>query len=122
MRSFAITCVIFLVMIVAVLNNALYISRTIDELITTLRFVDVLDPVKSQLQLQGLQTQWEKEKKYIQASVSHLKVDTVSDLISSLLIYNGYGNRVEYEKTAALLRAALEELQLLEEFSAINIF
>ncbi len=122
MRSFAITCIIFLVMVAAVLNNARYVSQTVDELITTLQLATASEPAERRLQLQGLQLQWEKEKKYIQASISHLKVDIVSDLISSLLIYNEYGNRMEYEKTAALLRAAFEEFRLLEDFSAANIF
>ena len=122
MRSFVITCIIFLVMIAAILNNSLYINRTVDELIATIQSTDPSDFEESQIRLSGLQIQWEKEKKYVQGSVSHLKIDTVSDLISSLLIYNKHKNREEYEKTAALLCAALEELRLLEKISADNIF
>lgn len=121
MKSFAATCIIFLVMLIAVFNNSRYISRTVDDLTASLEFIDLTNAKESEVRLDGLKRKWEKEKKYIQGSVSHLKIDTVSDLISSLLIYYKHGNAEEYEKTAALLRAALEELRLLEEFSAENI-
>lgn len=122
MRSFLITCSIFLAMIVFVLCNALYINRTVDEFITTLQITVPNGSSESTIRLQKLQNRWEKDKKYVQASVSHLKIDAVSNLISSLLIYNEFENQEEYKKTAALLCAALEELRLLEKFSAENIF
>ncbi len=122
MKSFAFACLIFLLMIAAIISNAIYINQTVDDFIVTLQFVDSSDNVDSHIKLEGLQIKWEKEKKYIQASVSHKKIDTVSDLLTSLLIYNKHGNPEEYERTAELLRIAFEELRLLEDFSAANIF
>ncbi len=122
MRSFAITLLLALVMILSVLNNSIYINRVVDEMVTVLAFEEPSASLQSPAKLEGLQIKWEKEKRRIQVSVTHLKIDTVSNLISSLLIYNEHGEWVEYKKTAALLRAALEEIRQLEKFSAENIF
>lgn len=122
MKSLAAVSVLFLLMLAVILGNSAYINRVVDELAVTLQYANSENETESNTKLQALRTQWEKEKIYIQASVAHKKIDTVSDLITSLLIYKRYGNQEEYEKTAELLRFALEELRLLEEFSAVNIF
>ena len=120
MKTFIAVSVLFLLMIAVIFGNAVYINKVVDELTVALRYAEFEG--KTESNLQALRLQWEKEKIYIQASVTHKKIDTVNELITSLLIYNRYGNREEYEKTAELLRHALEELRLLEEFSAVNIF
>ncbi|MBE6662223.1 MAG: DUF4363 family protein [Ruminococcaceae bacterium] len=122
MKSLAAVSVLFLLMLAVILGNSAYINRVVDELAVTLQYANSENETESNTKLQALRTQWEKEKIYIQASVAHKKIDTVSDLITSLLIYKRYGNQEEYEKTAELLRFAFEELRLLEEFSAVNIF
>jgi len=121
-KSLAAVSVLFLLMLAVILGNSAYINRVVDELAVTLQYANSENETESNTKLQALRTQWEKEKIYIQASVAHKKIDTVSDLITSLLIYKRYGNQEEYEKTAELLRFAFEELRLLEEFSAVNIF
>jgi len=122
MKSFVAISVIFLLMIAVIASNAVYMNEAVDDFIVTLQFVDESENIDSMTKLEGLQIKWEKEKNYIQASVSHKKIDTINDLLISLLIYKRYGNQEEYEKTAELLRVAFEELRLLEEFSAVNIF
>ena len=122
MKTFITVSALFLLMLVIILENAAYVNRVVDELTVTLQYATSENEIESNTKLQALRVQWEKEKIYIQASVAHKKIDTVNDLITSLLIYNEYGNREEYKKTAELLRCALEELRLLEEFSAVNIF
>ncbi len=122
MKSLATVCIIFFLMIAVIVSNAIYINKAVEEFIVTLQFADFSDDVDSTTKLEGIQVKWEKEKNYIQASVSHEKIDTISDLLTSLLIYKRHENREEYEKTAELLRRAFEELRLLEELSAVNIF
>lgn len=122
MKSFAAACMIFIVMLAAIIGNAAYINKTVDDFVVALQFANDGPQEESNIKLQGLKIKWEKEKNYIQASVSHHKIDTVNDLISSLLIYKEHGEKTEYERTAELLRIAFEELRLLEEVSAVNIF
>ncbi len=122
MKTFVAVSAIFLLMLAVIRGNAVYINRVVDELTVTLQYANSENEIESNTKLQALRIQWEKEKSYIQASVAHKKIDTVSDLITSLLIYKRYGNQEEYEKTAELLRCAFEELRLLENFSAVNIF
>ncbi|MBO5305435.1 MAG: DUF4363 family protein [Clostridia bacterium] len=122
MKAFAAVCVFFSLMIAVIVGNAIYINRTVDDFIVTLKYAEFPDGTNAPTDLEGIRIKWEKEKNYIQASVSHDKIDKVSELITSLLIYKRHGHRAEYEKTAELLRVAFEELRLLEELSAVNIF
>lgn len=121
MKSFVITLGIFFLMLAIIMGNAVYINKTVLQFIDSLQILDLMPPKERQIKLVALQIQWKKEKNIIQASVSHTKIDTVSDLLDSLIIYNEYQKPDEYKKTAALLRNAFEELRLLEEISAANI-
>lgn len=121
MKTFVIICLIFLLMIAVMIGNAAYVNRTVEDLISTLHLIDssASDPTTA---IEEMSLKWEKEKTFIQISVPHTKIDTVSDLITSLIIYDRYQNQTEYKKTAKLLNRALEELRLPEKISAVNIF
>ena len=121
MKSFVITLGIFFLMLAIIMGNAVYINKTVLQFIDSLQILDLMPPKERQIKLVALQIQWKKEKNIIQASVSHTKIDTVSDLLDALIVYNEYQKPDEYKKTAALLRNAFEELRLLEEISAANI-
>ena len=122
MKSFLVAYIIFLLMIGSIVGNARYIDTTVDELLEMLGTADPSDTAQNAQRLRELEAFWNKEKKFVQVSVSHHKVDAVRDLLSSLLIYNECGDLTEYEKTAALLSAAIEELRLPEKLSGENIF
>ena len=81
-------------MIATIVGNALYVNKTVDGLLGALEAADPSDPEQNARRLQELEALWEKEKKYVQVSVSHQKIDTVSDLLSSLLIYNEYKDSI----------------------------
>lgn len=122
MKSILVACALFFLMIATIVGNALYVNKTVDGLLGALEATDPSESEQNARRLQELEALWEKEKKYVQVSVSHQKIDTVSDLLSSLLIYNKHHDLVEYEKTAALLSAAMEELRLPEKLSGENVF
>ena len=108
-------------MLAIITANALYIDKTVDNFIDTIQRLEFLDSDLRFLELQAISAQWNKEKDIIQASVSHTKIDTVSDLLASLIIYEEYGDRTEYQKTALLLCNAFEELRMLEKLNVTNI-
>lgn len=121
MKSFAITCGLFLLMIAVIISNAIFVNQSVDDFIGTLNAADPQNREDCLLVLDGIRIKWEKEKNIIQSSVSHTKIDTVSDLLDSIAVYASHENFEEYEKTAALLINAFEELRLLEDLSAVNI-
>lgn len=121
MKSFAITYTLFFLMIAAIIGNAVFVNHSVDDFISTLKAADPENREECLLALDGIQIKWEREKDIFQASVSHTRIDTVSDLLASIAVYASYENHEEYEKTAALLVNAFEELRLLEDLSAVNI-
>ena len=122
MKTAALTLTIFLLALAIITANALYIEKTVGHFIDNIEKLEPLEHGQRFSKLQTLETQWNKEKNIIQISVCHTKIDTVSDLLASLIVYEEYGNRQEYQKTAKLLCNAFEELRLLEELSITNIF
>lgn len=121
MKAVALTLALFFLMLAIITANALYIDKTVDNFIDTIQRLEFLDSDLRFLELQAISAQWNKEKDIIQASVSHTKIDTVSDLLASLIIYEEYGDRTEYQKTALLLCNAFEELRMLEKLNVTNI-
>ena len=108
-------------MLAVITTNALYVDKTVDSFVDSIRRLEILDSDLRASELQAITLQWNKEKSIIQASVSHTKIDTVSDLLASLTIYEEYNNQTEYKKTALLLCNAFEELRLLEKINVTNI-
>ena len=122
MKAFALTLVLFALMLAIIAANAVYVDKTVGGFIDNIQRLEVLVPDQRHSELQALLLQWNQQKNIIQGAVSHTKIDTVSDLLASLIIYEEYGNRQEYQKTALLLCNAFEELRLLEKLYVTNIF
>ena len=121
MKTFTLTLALFLFMLAVITANALYIDKTVEGFIETIHKLELSPTDTRHLELQGLSEQWTRQKNIIQASVSHTKIDTVSDLLSSLIIYEEHQNIEEYKKTALHLCNAFEELRLLEKLYVTNI-
>ena len=108
-------------MLGVITTTALYVDKTVDSFVSAIQRLEFSDTDLRQQELQAITLQWNKEKDIIQASISHTKIDTVTDLLASLIIYEEQGNRTEYKKTALLLCNAFEELRLLEKINVTNI-
>lgn len=122
MKAVTLTFAIFVLTLTIIISNALYIEKTVGHYIDSIQTMDLLPHDQRLSKLHILEKRWNKEKNIIQTSVCHTKIDTVSDLLSSLIVYEEYRNPQECQRTAKLLCSALEELRLLEELSITNIF
>lgn len=120
MKGFIATVCIFVVLSGIILINKSYLTTTSTELLRQAETLREGIP-ENMGDIDRLQAAWERNKDVIQISVTHKRIDTVTDLIDSLRAYALSGDGVEYEKTAALLINALEEIRRFEELSAVNI-
>lgn len=120
MKGFVATVCIFVLILGVILINKIYLTTTSTEL---LRQAEVLrEQIPESIEsIDHLQSVWEQNKDIMQISVTHKRIDTVTDLIDALGAYALSRNEVEYKKTAALLINALEEIKRFEELSAVNI-
>ena len=120
MRGFLSTVCIFILVLSAIAFNKIYLTRTSTKLLQLTQTMK--DRVPESIEtIESLYQLWEANKSTIQISVSHKRIDTVTDLIDSLRAYTLSKETAEYQKTAELLINALEEIRRFEEFSAVNI-
>lgn len=119
MKTCLLTFAVFLVMLGLIIANAVYIQKTVDKLSAKLETVvqreERAQPISELLAL------WKKEKQWVQISVPHTKIDTVTDLLNALTVYAENNDMIEFQKTAALLQTALFELCTLEKPTVFNI-
>lgn len=120
MRGFFTTVCIFSIILGIILLNKIYLTHTATNFLERANELEEQIP-KDISQIKSLQEDWDKSKDIMQISVAHKRIDTVTDLMDSLLAYAFLQDEAEYKKTAALLINALEEIRRFEEFSAVNI-
>lgn len=120
MKGFLATICIFVLVLAIILTNKIYLTNVSTD------FLQQAQSLRGNLphsinRIEKLQKDWDNNKDLLQISVSHKRIDTVTDLIDALLCYARMQDETEYKKTAALLVNALEEIKRFEEFSAVNI-
>lgn len=120
MKGFVATVCIFGIVLGIILTNKSYLTTTSTELLRQAEELREQIP-KSVEPIDLLQEIWEKNKDIMQISVTHKRIDTVTDLIDALRSYALSRDEMEYQKTAVLLINALEEIKRFEEISAVNI-
>lgn len=120
MKGFMATVCIFALILGVIITNKIYLTTTSTELLRQAESLREEIP-KSIGHIDRLQSDWKQNKDIMQISVTHKRIDTVTDLIDSLRAYAISHDEVEYKKTAALLINALEEIKRFEELSAVNI-
>lgn len=116
MRSFKITVVLFLILMICIIFNSLYIHRCADSL------TEKAEAILNGGQTQELKVFWETNKKYIGISISEAQLDNISRLITVIDFNQRQGNRQELETNIALFTDAVEGMRRYEKISIQNIF
>lgn len=120
MKGFLATVCIFVLILGIILTNKIYLTNASTDLLQQAK--DLQESIPNSVdRIERFQKDWESNKDLLQVSVSHKRIDTVTDLIDALLCYARMQDETEYQKTAVLLVNALEEIKRFEEFSAVNI-
>lgn len=120
MKSFFISVILFIIIIVAVILNAVYVSYVSRRLSD---FCDALSDKKSSAALiKELQSFWEKHRPWLSFSLDNAQTERIEKIIRSLELSTKHGEEYDFEKNRMLLEEASREIGRLERLRAENIF
>lgn len=117
MRSFVVTAIILLIMIIMILLNSLYVTK-ITEKIELL----VLAEDFGSDSVEELEVIWNKAHPILSLSSSYTEIDRMSELITELKFYSENGNRREKDRIRLLIKDTASDIRRTEEFDFENIF
>lgn len=111
MKSFIAICIIFAIMLGGVIFNCLYINRTCDTLAAMTQALPQADCSECRNMVARLDEYWQSHHATIALSVSYIKLNRISDLLSALKSYAESGAASDYECARALLLNAISEIR-----------
>ena len=112
--SCSIAAAVLIVMIAAVVINAIYVKDTADNI---LMLID--DPGSS---ISALSKYWDERIPKLRLTLSQKELDDISLNINEAIICAEKEDDEEYKRSMARLRRAIEGIRKREEFSLENIF
>lgn len=119
MRSFIITLILLIAMILSIIANAIYINNTtakIIELANDKEFKNA--PEDAFLRLESF---WESNKIAMEFSVGIKSSDRISELILDLKEYIATGNPAEARRVRALIADCASDISRLEKLSVESL-
>lgn len=112
--SCLIAAAVLIVMIAAVITNAIYVKNTTDYI---LMLIDDSDG-----SISALSQYWDERIPILKLTLSQKELEEISLNINEALICAEKQDDEEYKKSMACLRRAIEGIRKREEFSLENIF
>lgn len=112
--SCLIAATVLIVMIAAVITNAIYVKNTTDYI---LMLID--DPDGS---ISALSKYWDERTPKLRLTLSQKELEDISLNINEAIICAEKQDHAEYKRSMARLRRAIEGIKKREEFSLENIF
>ena len=122
MKSFWISIVLLIAMLVGVGVNYVYINGVADELNTQIDAIPAIDHPKCLNITQDLQAYWEEKIDTINLSVCYTIADRVSEQAATLVACAACKDFYGFQTALALLRDAVDDMRRLERFSIGNLF
>lgn len=112
--SCLIAAAVLIVMIVAVITNAIYVKNTTDYILTLIEDPD--SPISA------LSQYWDERIPRLRLTLSQKELEDISLNINEAMICAEKQDDEEYKRSMARLRRAIEGIKKREEFSLENIF
>ncbi len=112
--SCLIAAAVLIVMIAAVITNAIYVKNTTDYILTLIEDPDSPISVLSQY--------WDERIPRLRLTLSQKELEDISLNINEAMICAEKQDDEEYKRSMARLRRAIEGIKKREEFSLENIF
>ena len=109
-----IAAAVLIVMIAAVITNAIYVKNTTDYILTLIEDPDSPISVLSQY--------WDERIPRLRLTLSQKELEDISLNINEAMICAEKQDDEEYKRSMARLRRAIEGIKKREEFSLENIF
>lgn len=122
MKSFAVTLVIFFVLISFIIINYVFVNRyseclsDMTEALPEIGADDCIDKIVA------LTDEWQKHRCFISFSAGISSLQNIDDLLDSLLVAKKSENEHEFEKAKAILINAFDGLAQFESFAPEDIF
>lgn len=113
MKAFILSSVIFLILIILIVINSIYIHKSCDEMQEILRAISPTDKVK----INNLCSFWENHKMIFSISIHDSQIEKISELTESIKSAATNGDDAEFNKSIILLNGVLDEIKKNEEIS-----
>ena len=121
MRSFIISLVLAVILLVCIVLNNFYINRLADQMLEQLDALPCIDDPACISQAQTLLANWDEQVEYVRLSVGYTVVDRVCEQATTLLACAECGDFYGFQTALALLRDAIGDMRRLEVISISNI-
>ena len=122
MKSFVVTLIIFFVLIAFIIFNYAVVNRYSECLRNMTEALPASDAGDCLEKITALSDEWQRHRCFISFSAGISSLQSIDDLLDSLLVACKSGNNYEFEKSKALLINAFEGLAQFESFSPEDIF
>ena len=120
MKVFAISILLFIILLAVILSNALYIRSTAQIMHQLTARLD--EPKSRSDVLDELRSLWEKRRPIIALTVGYRELDHFDETLTQLQWAHQIESEAEFAHFRALLPNAIDELTRTEHFSIKNIF
>lgn len=121
MKGFYITIALFLVLVISGILNFLFINNVYSEMNEMISDISESPCPENEEKIKRLSEYWEEANSIVGISVNFLSIDSVSNLIDSVYVYNEQGDDIQLSYSIELLINAVENIKRLEVFSIKNI-
>ena len=122
MKGFYITLVLFAALIICGVLNFLFVNNVHAEMNVITAEISRTPCPENKEKIQSLSDYWEKANPKLSFSVSYITIDTVTNLIDAVKVYNAVGDENQLIYNIELLINAIDNIKRLENFSVKNIF
>lgn len=118
MKVFAFALLLFLLLVGFIFFNYIYVNRTVDRLcLLTRQLSDVSSPILES-RIEELCSLWESSRTLFELSSNDRDIESIDDLISSLLVYSRSRDSAEFENIRFQL---INHFQSLAEFESLSL-
>ena len=121
MKAWIISLCLFVILIGAIIGNAVYIHRVAEHLCSVTQSLCFEDE-RSASELEALEAYWRRHRPFVSLSIGYRELDHVCEVLISLRAAYDSGNSSDFECYRRLLSDAADEISRLERFSVENLF
>ena len=122
MRAFIIAVLLFSLLILGVIFNAIYINEASDHLRALVDGLPEVGSAGCAAAVEELCREWRDRRDIIELSTDLRRLAEVDTLLSSLRVAAKSGDGPEYDKTRAILGDLFSELRTFESLEFFDIF
>ncbi len=118
MKSFAVTLLLLVLLLLGVVANHLYINKVANEMFQQLDALPSMEDPDCLAKVGALVDYWQSQSATVEVSVNFLLVDRVNEQTALLLACASAGDLYGFASARALLRDAVEDILRFEKLTA----